>query len=777
MGPIPGIRRVLVCALTAALLSGIASAAAGATGLPYAAPVLVQRSGWRWSDPTPQGESLNALAFGSAGEGYAVGDHGTVLFTPSAGLEWFAVPSGTEASLTQVQVVEPGGVVIGGGCVLREKTASTGFHRLPVNESEQSCATKIASFSFLNGSTGFVEQADGSILFTSDGGASFQPKTAVPLGGGTPVELRFVSPSTGFALVDAGGRGLILRTTDGAGSWTQVGSAPAGEPLDDIAAVSPTLLYAVGGGIPRTGASGSVMMVSEDGGGSWKERVLGSPAGSTGPQVKTVSCADATHCVFTVRAPGPENALLRTEDGGITMLQVTPSERALAAAGFASPGSVLAVGAGGATAVSHDAGATFLTRGAGETGILPQLFAKLAGEYQGPVVAGAGSSAYRAGKAGRIAVTLNGGQSWGALQLPTSAPIVDVSFPTVQIGYAINEAGTAYRTANGGQSWAILGSEGEPPSSMLATSTGTVVLFGPTGMRRSTDAGASFAPVGGSVLLGRRHHRAVRRALSSFPLFAGSQMVGSAMIAWGDEAIESTDGGAHWTLIPRPLKLRGIEALSFVTPSAGYVVSGQRLFATRDRGRTWTEISSLGTEALGGDASISFSSLADGYVTGAFGGSRDVVLRTDNGGRSWVPEQLPRQIETVTAAQGVDYAVGADALFETTTGGHEGEASTVRLSLVRGHRISRAKLRRARGRIALHGSISNPSPGEAVIVSYRTRGRAVWRHRRTLVNGAGAFSLTVGGISASTEFVAQWGGEGPAAGAGSVAQLLLVTKR
>ena len=33
------------------------------------------------------------------------------------------------------------------------------------------------------------------------------------------------------------------------------------------------------------------------------------------------------------------------------------------------------------------------------------------------------------------------------------------------------------------------------------------------------------------------------------------------------------DGGAHWALIPRPLKKGNIESVSFVSPTTGYVVS------------------------------------------------------------------------------------------------------------------------------------------------------------------------------------------------------------
>ena len=582
----------------------------------------------------------------------------------------------------------------------------------------------------------------------------------MPLNGSSAGPIVFTSPTVGFAVASSGSGGRIYRTTDGAGSWTQVGSSPS--TLSDLTFVSPTMAYAVG-------ASGALLQ-STDGGGTWAQLPLVLPAGTARPTLTQISCSDPEHCLIaTAPAASPAtNMLVRTTDGGKTGTLVSPSGQNLLSVAFSTASNAVAVGVAGATVLSADGGATFPTTISHRLGAL----------LEGPIRIGASpQDAYVPGHSGLIAATTNGGASWGLLRVPTSSNIIDVGFPTSAVGYAVSAAGTVYRTATSGLSWSILNSGGGVPSALLAPNEKTALLVGPTGLRRTTNAGASFAAVGGTVVLGRRHKRVLRRRLSAFPLFAGAEMAGAAMVAWGDEAIESTDGGAHWTLIPRPLPKGSVEAVSFVSPTTGYEISRQRLFFTRNRGRSWREILSLGTEALGGQTNLSFSSVQDGYALTRYNGQSNVLLRTANGGRTWTPESLPQKLGAVTAGGSVDYAAGQAGLFETTNGGLSPTPSTLTLTISGARRLSRAKLRKAHGRVKLKGLLSPPQGGEEITVSYRVPGKAVWRHSNVTAASNGSFSLTVAGISSSTDFVAQWAGEGPVSGAGTAAVALTVTKR
>lgn len=756
MRRISAIAVALACALTAILVAQA-----------QASPVSVGRSGWAWSAPSPQGETLNRVAFQGA-VGYASGQNGTVLRSEDGGQSWVGLASGTEADLTLLQQIGPSTVLVGGGCTLRESTdGGVGFQQLDINESEHGCSHQLASFSFLTASSGYVEQSDGSILFTGDGGRSLSPRTSVPLNGGTPVQIEFASATLGFALVDGSGGARIYRTTDGAGSWTQVAATAAGQSLSELVVLSPTLAYAVGGGPARPGASTSLLLASEDEGATWAERPLALPSGSPALSLRSISCASATECVLATEQPGggASDALMRTADGGLTGTVVTPATQGLLAVSFTSASSVLAVGEGGMTVLSPDGGVSFPA----------PISQSLPGEFPGPVRVGGESAgrAYLAGPSGQILTSADGGSSWQTLQAPTSLALVDVAFPTPEVGYAVNTAGTVYRTGNGGQSWSISPSGGEGPTTLLAPNANTVLLLGPTGLRRSTNAAASFAGVGGTVVVGHRHRRPVRRPVSSLGLFGGAELAGGAIVAWGDDSYESTDGGAQWTLIPLPLKGATVEGASFLNASTGYEVSRQRLFFTSDTGRRWREIGSVGGVVLPGPGQISFSSVQDGYVIAAWDGGR-WLMRTDDGGRTWTPEWLPRRVVSVTAGGAEDYASADGGLFRTTDGGLSSTGSTVSLSLSGPAKLTARALRREHGRIALHGRLAPAAGGEQIVIAYRGAGRSAWQRRTATVSSTGAFTVTIAGIAATTTFVAQWSGEGAEAGAGSPAVTLMV---
>lgn len=746
--------RTIVVAITCAL-----AAMAGACSA-LAAPVSVGHSGWTWGDPTPQGENLQDVVFAGA-RGYAVGDFGTVLRSDDGGNTWIGLPSGTRNNLSLVQEVEPNTVVVGGGCTVRESiNAGASFQRLPVDESESKCSSTVASFSFLNASTGYVEQSSGAILLTTDGGQTLTPKTSVPLNGATAGEVEFVSPSTGFVLTGGNG-GRIYRTTDGANSWTQVASTSA--PLSALAFVSAKTAYAVG--------ANNTLMQSTDEGATWHSLPLALPAGSPQLALTHISCSDEMHCLIaTAPATGANNAnvLVRTTDGGKTGSLVSPSELNLLSVAFSTASDAVAVGQYGATVLSSDGGATFPNLishnlRAGQAGLI-----RLG---ESPV------DAYAPWPAGQIAATTDSGESWNLLRVPTAANIEDVAFPTTQIGYALSHAGTVFRTANGGVSWSILTSGGPAPIALLAPNPNTVLLLGPTGVRRSTNSGASFAPVNARIAVGRRHGKERKVALSSFDLSRGGEIAGTAMFAFGKDVLESTNGGSSWALVPRPLPQHPVAAISFVSPTTGYEIADGRMFFTRNRGRSWREILSVDVANIGSIVQISFSNASDGYVLGQLQGKEDILMRTENGGATWTPEILGFPLGSVIAGGLVDYAEGSSitGLFQTTDGGLSPTPSTLTLAIVGPHKLSPTKLKRTGNQVRLIGHLSPALEGEIVVVSYFTNGS--WHYKNATVSSTGTFALTVTGIRSTTDFIAQWTGDDLVSGAGTVATQLTVSHR
>jgi len=757
-----------------ALITGVWATMAGAAGAPaLAAPVSTGHSGWTWGDPTPQGQQLNAVAFDGA-TGFAVGNFGTVVRSVDGGATWTGLPSGTINDLSVVQEVNPNVVIVGGGCTVRESVnGGASFTSMPINPTESSCPTNVASFSFSDQNTGYVELDDGTILFTSDGGQTVQAKTSAPVNSGTATDLDFVSPSTGFAVSGVSesstGGGVIERTTDSANSWTQVGSASHG--LNAITFVTPTQGFAVG--------DNDTLLASSDGGSTWTAQPLTLPAGSGPFNLSAISCSSATTCLIST-VDGKE--LIRTADGGMTGTIVNPSSQLLFDVAFSTGSNVVGVGADGATVLSADGGQTF------PNVISSDLGFDLNTSGAGILAGGVAGSAYIPGASGRIAATTNDGASWSLLRVPTTNDVSDVAFPTTSDGFELESDGTLRTTTNAGVSWASQDTGVSGAVALAATSPENVLLIGPRGVNRSTDGGSSFSSVSGKVVLAAKPKRTT--TVGKLGL-ANSQTVGGTVLAWGRSGLfESTNGGGAWKLTPGPLPKGHLVSVSFVSPSTGYAMdNSERVFFTRNRGRKWTQLETIGWPAL---TSLSFSSASDGLValSGYDFDNPDFnsvdVLATTNGGKTWQPEVIDgEQAGTILATPAADYYDEAgqsnsdyslqEGLFATTGGGLSPDPSTLTIS-IGAKKLSAKKLKKAGDKVTLTGTLSPvTSVGEQVLVMWQTVGKS-WHHQLVTVASSGAFTDVVHGIKATTDFFAASVGNGLYAGVGTPATVLTVKK-
>ena len=412
-----------------------------------AAAVNVSDSGWSWGNPTPQGRTLQAIAF-SGGVGYAVGSGGTVLSTSTAGSSWSGLTTGTTGNLESVQALSSSSVVVGGakGCITRiSNNGGQTFTRI-FNVAESSCPEPVASFSFVSVQVGFLLLGNGSLEATTDGGETFSRKTGIPgtsssSGGGNQVgtAVRFLSPSVGIAFVTEPSSGLssAYTTPDGGVSWTPV-SLPAGSKVTAVHFVDAKNAYAIG---PNT------LLRSTNGGETWEAQKIAS-----GNDFNSIDCASATECILTVTAG---NELVKTTDGGVTDTVKTPSSSLIYGAAYASPTQIVAVGASGATVLSSDGGATFAPSSA-----------DIGGEYS-RLRAGPEGLVLAPGAKGDLALSSNGGQSWQVIATQTSAGLSDVAFSTRQIGYALDINGGLQQTGNGGGSWQTLNPGTPTPASAL----------------------------------------------------------------------------------------------------------------------------------------------------------------------------------------------------------------------------------------------------------------------------------------------------------------------
>lgn len=718
-------------ALAASLIAG-AIATTGATAMPAAANVQVGASGWQWGNPLPQGNTLRSASFAGA-TGYAAGDVGTLLKTTDGGATWSGLPVGTFQDLALVQALDANTVFAGGGCVARRSTdGGRSFTAMAFAPVESSCSAPLAALSFVSPALGWLLLADGTVFTTDDGGSTFAQRTALPgtsAGGGSalPTSLAFTSATIGVAST-AGG---LYRTTDAGASWRAV-PAPGGLQLWFSDADHG---YGVGG--PN-------VLRTEDGGATWTPKDLGVP----NVAYSAIRCSGIRLCVLTTADGGK---LVRTSDGGDTPGEaITPSSAPIHAAAFASPTRIAALGAGGATVVSDDAGATFAPVGGA-----------LAGSYSGVFPGSAAGSAFAVGANGGFAKTSDGGRTWSRGSVPTSAALEAVSFPSATVGYALDADGGLFRTANGGSSWKTLGTGSTTrPLALLAPTEDLVLTAGPNGLRRSTDGGETFAPV--------RARAAARRSFSGIAAARDRTI-----FAWGSRTlVRSVDGGRTWTAVAMPGATRRERAAARIKQVSAWSRSivmlhdgyNGRVWRSTDGGRSWARQDAIGSSVSGG---LAVASPRAAYVVLDRFLDRDDyhLLHTTDGGRTWQPQFVVKGYlgsDSVAAGRGgTDYLLAnSSLLLSSTTGGSAGARSQLTLS-------GPQRTLRSPGTVTIRGRLRPAGSSARVVVAAQAPGRTNWSSQQVEVAANGSFVSSWRIARGTTRFVAQWSGDFSAAGAGS----------
>lgn len=717
------IKTALGAALTAALLA-LGAPAAGAS-------VQVGSSGWQWGNPLPQGNTVRAMSFAGA-TGYAAGDFGTLLKTTDGGSSWTGLPVGTFAGMTVVQALDANTVFAGGGCVARRSVdGGATFSAVRFTSVEAGCKVGLQDLSFVSRDLGYLLLADGSVYTTTDGGTQFAPRTAVPDtraagGAAAPGAIAFLDASKGYAT--SGGK--LFQTLDGGTSWRVV--AEPGRAIRALWFADAAHGFAVG--------NGGLLLRSDDGGATWTSKDLG----VAGVDYTSIRCAGTRLCVLTTSAG---TQLVRTTDAGDTAgTVVTPSTDPIHAAAFASPARV----EHGTTVVSDDGGVRFAPIGG-----------RINGSFTALRLGGAANTAFAPGADGKLAKTTDGGRTWSTGNVPTTADLLDVSFPSAETGYALDVDGGLFRTDNAGATWKTLGTGStRRPRAVLAPDKDTVLVVGPRGVRRSLDAGETFDQV---------RARAVLRAQLTDVTAAHS---GGAIFAWGSTTVvRSSDGGRSWSVLGLPGRttrerrsLR-VEQVAFSSAKVGLLRDTlRRIWRTMSGGRGWTLLTSVGTQHIQGMAVGSARTAT--LVLDQFGNRNGgYLLRSDDAGATWQPQFVVDAAIApfgLVAGTGVDYLLAGDAsLLFSTTGGVSGAPSELTLA------TKRRTLTKA-GRITVTGRLQPAGGSAQVTVSAQLPGAdGGWESDTVPVASNGTFVTAWRVARGTTTFVAQWTGDFASAGAGS----------
>lgn len=294
------------------------------------------------------------------------------------------------------------------------------------------------------------------------------PVTWEPQTSGVSVRLRGVSAVSSTVAWTSGGKGTVLRTTDGGQRW-QRRTVPDADALDfrDVDATSATTahLLSIGPG------EASRIYRTTDGGATWQERFRNTDPKAffdamafAGPRIG-VAFSDSVDGHFVV---------LRTEDGGGTWTRIPdarlppalPGEGAFAASGtnvaMDGPSRIWIGTTAGRVLHSHDGGRSWTVRGTSiATGDATGIFSIAFRDATHGVVVG-GNYKDEAAAVDNVALTSDGGATWlrGITRGLSGFRSVVTWLPRAgRPLLAIGPRGSDWST-DGGHSWTPAGGDG-----------------------------------------------------------------------------------------------------------------------------------------------------------------------------------------------------------------------------------------------------------------------------------------------------------------------------
>jgi photosystem II stability/assembly factor-like uncharacterized protein len=617
----------------AATFVTIALACLGAVAAsPARAYVPDGNQGWYWQMPQPAG-TLSDVTFADASDVWAVGMGGTILHSTDAGATWSAQQSGTLAELDSVSFADAQhGWVCGNSDLLDPGIgtllATTDGGASWTDRTPSGLSAALSNVSFVDAQDGWVGTSSGHVLRTTDGGASW---TSARVGNSRRfLGVDFVDAARGWAF--NGNTGALWRTTDGGTVWDRVHRFDRrddpGVGVDFVDRSHGWAYYATYiGNVPT-----STILVTRNAGKTW--RPVRSFVSCSIEGLEGASRSDVAFISERQSGDVPDNfgglaALSSSSDAGAhwTTRTIGLSVQPWSIAGNGA--SLCVVGYG--IAASSDEGVTWRAASSG------QLY------FLDDGIAVSNTDLWAVDDFGALLHSSNG-TSWTEQANPVryAEELRAVSFPDASNGWVVGETdsfphrGVILHTTDGGASWS------PQASSLDGELVGCDFVDAANGWAISDDPGEETGAM---------------------------------------TAIEhTTDGGQSW--LAQHLSKNtdaGLDALSFISDSTGWACGerfgpGTAVYKTTDGGQSWTQ-ENLPSE-IDNLWGLQFLDAAHGWALGMSysqsGTPDNWLMQTTDGGSSWTRVTLPSAADYLTSVHFVDAQhgwVGGDAVWQTTDGG------------------------------------------------------------------------------------------------------------
>lgn len=579
-----------------------------------------------WSPSTGDGSSLSACSFVNATTGWAVGGRGKILATTDGGASWTVQNAGVSHDLKDVFFISAThGWAVGtlgkiiattdGGVTWRHQTATF----VDSNGTRREVFVTLYAVTFLNATTGIAVGDNGTIVRTTNGGATWQQVFSDPDSADTLYDVSFANATTGWAV---GSSSTVLRTTDGGQTWTPqtipdnqkpFPFSPGLNTLLSVHAIDSSRVCAVG--------AGGWVLLTGNGGATWTRKNNGSGA----PKLNLNALFFANDTVgWAIGA----QVLLKTTDGGNTWTQMPAAAGSLTLFGLAGLAGnterLWTVGQNGIALYSTNGGTSWLRPGESAGA----MWVTTGSTINALWFVGA-THGWAVGEGSAFIRTVDAGRSWRAMVAPPGGKLEDVHFVDANNGWTVGAAGRLMRTTNGGQTWTSVlwpglevGEGGTVPGlfgvRFFDIQTGWVVGNNTT-ILKTTDGGETweyrFPPVSGSF-----------RKIAWLNRQRG-WIVGSNGII-----LSTDDGGDSWSILASGTE-RNLNQIAVVPAGP----SGVTVWVVGDQGVLLRSSDGVGFEPIDLGRLESFqgvSFLPDGR-TGWIAGDNGLLYRTTDGGNTW----------------------------------------------------------------------------------------------------------------------------------------------
>ena len=370
--------------------------------------------GTTWTSISDLGGNPTKIQFADASNGWISTNNSNVLKTTNGGTSWttIQVDSINDLGLYNVHFISTTVGIASGDNGNIYKTSDGGVAWTSISTGPRG---SLQDSFFINANTGYTAGTGGLIFKTANGGSTWTAQNSGIVN--TLNSIYFYDSNNGWI---AGSTGLILKTTNGGTNWSAA-TTDINDNLNGIYFINSTTGWAVG-------ENGRIIKTT-NGGDGWSTQTTGITQ-----TINDIQCLSATDCYAVANSGnGNDSMLLTTTNGGTTWTatEITDGwEQTLNSVFFLNSSLGWVASASDGIKYTTNGGSTWSTSLTGESTIYDIYFTDAS---TGWMV-----------KSSSILQSNNGGSTWNSIRDEWGADLRGINFSSATSGYAVGDKGNVF---------------------------------------------------------------------------------------------------------------------------------------------------------------------------------------------------------------------------------------------------------------------------------------------------------------------------------------------